>query len=74
VIFDPKGEEELSFAWIIGNTTNNQYKALALWKCVWIMKDKGIKQLIVVGHSMIAIHHMVFKSLLKDPHLCSLVL
>jgi ribonuclease HI len=66
-IIRPKGKQETSYAYGIGNTSNNQTQALAFWIGVWIMKNQGIKKMIVVGDSIIVIHHMVFKTLPKTP-------
>jgi ribonuclease HI len=69
IIFDPKGNQETSFAWGIGETTNNQVEALALWKGILIMKRQNIKNAIVIGDLMIVIRHMVHKTLPKEPHM-----
>jgi hypothetical protein len=37
--FHLEGRKELSYAWGIGETSNNEVEALALWKGFWIMKN-----------------------------------
>jgi hypothetical protein len=59
VIFDPEGKQEMSYAWGIGEATNNQAEIQELWQGLSVSKQMEITKLTVVGDSMAIIHHMV---------------
>ena len=55
VIFDPGGNKQNEFAWGIGRNTNNYVEWLALLKGLEIAIDLGIKELAVLGNSLLVI-------------------
>jgi len=42
IILDPKGKQEITFAWSLGETTSNQVEALALLQGLMLLKQQGI--------------------------------
>ena len=58
VIFDPRGNNILSFAWGLGNKTNNQAEWVALMQGIEAMKKIKIYNFQVFGDSWIVIQKM----------------
>ena len=73
VFFTLKGHLETKFAWGLGSETNNIAEALALWQGLWISKNQGITELIVLGDSRIIIQAMTENSLPNQMHLKHLI-
>jgi len=47
--------EEPQYAWGLGTTTNNHAELLALWQGLQLLREKGIKKMVVYGDSMLVI-------------------
>ena len=58
MIFDPRGNKILSFAWGLGNKTNNQAEWAALMQGIEAMKKIKIYNFQVFGDSWIVIQKM----------------
>lgn len=69
VVIDLEGTTESTFAWILGNSSNNQAEAYALPQGLCIANDSRIKLLIVVGDSHAIINQMILKSSPADNNL-----
>jgi ribonuclease HI len=52
---DPRGNHIASFAWGLGNVSNNITKTYSLWKGVSIAREERITKLVVLQDSMIVI-------------------
>ena len=57
-MFFPKGNQEVIFEWILGGETNNYVEALALYQGINILEPRWLKELIVIGYSIIIIRFM----------------
>ena len=73
ILLNPNGIIEIKFTWVLGRKTNNQAKMYGLLQGLCIAKDKGIKYIIILGVSLITIHHLIKEGRPKENYL-SLVL
>jgi ribonuclease HI len=58
VFFNPEGKCELTYAWGLGESTNNQEEALSLYQGLNILSSKEIRSLIVISDSLVIIQKM----------------
>jgi hypothetical protein len=58
VFLNPEGKCELTYAWGLGESTNNQAEALALYQGLNILTSKEIRSLIVISDSLVIIRQM----------------
>jgi ribonuclease HI len=66
VITNLEGIVKASFAWGLGNSSNNLVEAYVLWHGLKIAINYGVKILNVVGDSKNVIMHMVLKTTTLD--------
>jgi hypothetical protein len=58
IVYDTKGIHETSFKWGLGEATNNQHKALALFQGLGILNPRRIKSLLVIRDPLNIFRHM----------------
>jgi ribonuclease HI len=51
IIHDPRGIQIVKYAWGLGNISNNMVESYSLWCGLVIVKEEGIKKMIVLGDS-----------------------
>jgi ribonuclease HI len=56
VIYSPGGQLSLSFSWSIGEATNNQAEAYAIFKGLGLAQNQGIKDISILGNSWMIIN------------------
>jgi ribonuclease HI len=61
-LHDPRGTTIISYAWDLGNLSNNLAEAYALWCGLTITKEANIRSLSVFEDSMIIVKAMIGKS------------
>ena len=59
IIINPEGKIEIRYVWGLGKKTNNQAKALSLLLGLYLVKEKTINVVIILGDSMLVTKHMV---------------
>jgi hypothetical protein len=57
-VFFPEGNQEVSFEWRLSGATNNYIEAIALYQGINILEPRWLKELIVIGYSIIIIRFM----------------
>jgi ribonuclease HI len=70
VILDPRGNIEMSFAWSLGCTTNNQAEEYTLLKGVQLVRENQIQRIIIIGDSL---NSMIKGTLPKDSQLYNII-
>jgi ribonuclease HI len=68
-----RGKQELTYAWGLGTTTNNQAEAYTLLQGLLLINASRVRTLIVIGDSSIIIKLMNSKKTLSDSKLASLI-
>lgn len=59
VILSLEDQLEISYAWNLGEATNNQAQACTLFKCLNLAKDRGISSLSVIGYSRLILSYLI---------------
>jgi ribonuclease HI len=59
VIIDPRGNQELNYAWSLGKMTKNQAEEYALLKGIQLTKGLQLQQLYIVGDSKNTIRSLI---------------
>ena len=57
-MFCPEENQEVSFKWRLGGATNNYVEAIVLYQGINILEPRWLKELIVIGYSIIIIRFM----------------
>ena len=57
-MFCPEGNREVSFEWRLGGATNNYVEAIVLYQGINILEPRWLKELIVIGYSILIIRFM----------------
>jgi hypothetical protein len=57
-VFCPLGNQEVSFEWRLSGATNNYIEAITLYQGINILEPRWLKELIVIGYSIIIIRFM----------------
>jgi ribonuclease HI len=71
IVFDPEGNQQVSFKWGLGEATNNQVKELVIHQGLKILDPNWIRELIVLGDSVIITKLFCYSSS-SDAHLAKL--
>ena len=59
VLLDPDGKIEHSFAWGLGNRTNNEAEWLALLQCLLFLQAKNYRKVLIFGDSKHVISKLI---------------
>jgi ribonuclease HI len=73
IIIDPEGHLEMTFAWGLGNSTNNQGEAYAFLQCLRSINEARTKTSIAIGGSSIIINRMISKKTPTNSKITSLI-
>jgi ribonuclease HI len=69
VLVAPDGKLELSYAWGLGEESNNQAKALALWQGLNQAISKQVNELVIIGDSKLIIQALILHNPVKQTKL-----
>ena len=73
VLINPEGIIENRYAWGLGMKTNNQVDALGLFLGLSVAQNKGIKDMQILGDSMLIIKHMNYNSATQNINLNQII-
>jgi ribonuclease HI len=74
VLLNPVGDLTLSYAWGLGQDTNNRAEALALWQGLVLARRKNLRSLVVFGDSRVILQAVISKKNLSQVHLAYLLM
>jgi len=73
ILINPNGITEVKLSWGLVRRSNNQVEMCGLLQGLYIAKGKGVEDLIMLGDSLITIHHMNPNNLPKDNSLAKFI-
>jgi len=59
VVYNPTGQQKLTCAWGLRETSDNQVEALALLQRLMLLDARHVNNLVVIGDSMVIIQQMM---------------
>lgn len=66
IIRNPKGNLVTSYAWGLGNVSNNTVEAYVLWEDIEIAREMRIHKLVIFGNSMLVIRAIIKRSIVEN--------
>jgi len=66
ILLNLDGGIEIKFAWVLGSKTNDQIEMYGLIQGLCIVRDKGIKGIIILIYSLIIVHYLIKEGNPKD--------
>ena len=73
LVFDPGGINPITCEWGLGELSNNRAEAYNLLLGTKILRQRGMKNLVIMGHSIIIIQSMVERSRFKNQTLNQII-
>jgi ribonuclease HI len=65
-IWELGGSSIASFAWGLGNISNNIVEAYALWEGVHIARDRNIANIVILGDSMMVVRAVIKRAQMEN--------